>query len=43
MSNDEIVFVEVDNRLASLKKDHRSVRLVGAGKFELASIMDWST
>ena len=43
VSRDEIVFAEADNWLASSKKDLRSVRLVGVGKFEMVSVMDQST
>ena len=42
-SNEEIVLVEADNWLTNPKKDHSSVRLVGAGKLEIASVIDLST
>ena len=37
------MLAEADNWLANSKKDLRSVRLVGVGKFEMASVMDQST
>ena len=42
--NGETVLVVADNWLANPKKDLRShVRLVGFGKFEIASVIDLST
>ena len=43
ISKEETVLVEVDNWFTNPKKDRRSVRLVGVGKFEIASVIDLST
>ena len=43
VSKEETVLVEADNSLASPNKDHRSVRLAGVGKCDMASVMVLST
>ena len=43
VNNVATVLILEDNWLTSPKKERKSVRLVGMGNCDIASVMDWST